>query len=212
MTPLTALGVPEFIAQEMARAGRSVRLRSGQFFLRPGAEVDAFAIVQRGGLRVFTAGAGGREITLYGVERGQCCMINVLCLISGMKSPAYAVAEEDVEAAAFPRSLFLHWLDTRADVREFVFGIMAGRVASMMALVEEVAFQRLDCRLASYLLQKGESDPQINLTHEVIASDLGTAREVVSRLLKSFERQGLVELARGRISLTDPGNLRDLCR
>jgi len=212
MTPLTRLGVPEFIAREMTRHGQRVRLDAGRFFLRPGAAVDLFAVVESGGLRVFTAGDSGREITLYAVDPGACCMINVLCLISGMKSPAYAVAESATDAFAVPRSLFLHWLDERPDVREFVFGIMAGRVAGMMALVEEVAFQRLDCRLASYLVQKGHGEPELALTHETIASDLGTAREEVSRLLKAFERQGLVELSRGRIVLRDADTLRGLCR
>jgi CRP/FNR family transcriptional regulator len=87
---------------------------------------------------------------------------------------------------------------------------MAGRVTGMMALVEEVAFQRLDCRLAAYLLQRGAAGDRLNLTHEAVAADLGTAREVVSRLLKAFERQGAVQLSRGAITLQDRGVLEQL--
>jgi CRP/FNR family transcriptional regulator len=160
-------------------------------------------MVEQGSLRVYTAGMEGREITLYNVDPGESCLINVLCLISGKNSPAYAVADEPLTAVAFPRSNFLHWLAEREDVRHFVFGVMAGRVTDMMALVEEVAFQRLDCRLAAYLLQRGGAGDTLALTHEAVALDLGTAREVVSRLLKAFERQGAVRLSRGAITLLD---------
>lgn len=212
MPPFACPAVPEFIAAEIARHGRRVRLEPGQFFLRRDEEVDLFAIVEAGSLRVFTAGAEGREITLYCVEPGECCLVNVLCLISGMRNPANAVADEPVNAVVFPRSIFLQWLAEREDVRTFVFGIMAGRVATMMALVEEVAFQRLDCRLAAYLLQRGKDAGALTLTHEAIAAELGTAREVVSRLLKSFERQGAVELGRGRIEIRDRDLLHWTCR
>lgn len=203
--------VPEFIQTQVARCGKRVRLEAGTHFLRPGGEVDLFAVVEEGSLRVFTAGMEGREITLYNVDPGECCLINVLCLISGMNSPAYAVADEPLTAVAFPRSNFLHWLAEREDVRQFVFGIMAGRVTGMMALVEEVAFQRLDCRLAAYLLQRSPAGDTLTLTHEAVAADLGTAREVVSRLLKAFERQGAVRLSRGAITLQDRGVLQRLC-
>lgn len=206
----TVPAVPGFITNQITDSGRRVRLQRGETFLRRGAEVELFALVEHGSLRVFTAGAEGREITLYCVDPGECCLLNVLSLISGMKSPAYAVADEPVTAVVFPRSVFLHWLAERPDVREFVFGIMAGRVATMMALVEEVAFRRLDCRLASYLLQRGGDDGALGLTHEAIAAELGTAREVVSRLLKSFERRGAVSLSRGRIEIIDRGALHDL--
>jgi len=202
--------IPRFIHDEIPRAGRRVQLVAGQHFLRPGADVDTFALVEQGTLRVYTAGQSGREITLYNVEPGECCLINVLCLIADLKSPAFAVADEPLTAVAFPRSVFRHWIAERQDVRQFVFGVMAGRVAGMMALVEEVAFQRLDCRLAAYLLQRGADGDALALTHESVAADLGTAREVVSRLLKAFERQGAVTLSRGCIELRDRQVLRAL--
>lgn len=195
--------VPSFIRDQANLSGRRVTLEPGSHYLTPGAEVHLFALVETGSLRVFSSGMEGREITLYTVEPGECCLINVLCLIAGMNSPAFAMAEESVTAMVFPRAQFLTWIAQREDVREFVFGIMAGRVTGMMTLVEEVAFQRLDCRLATYLLQKGTGRDRVTLTHEAIASDLGTAREVVSRLLKAFERQGAVTLSRGCITIQD---------
>ncbi|MEZ4388153.1 MAG: Crp/Fnr family transcriptional regulator [Candidatus Krumholzibacteriia bacterium] len=207
---LPAPRMPDFLLDAASRGGQRVQLDAGRFFIHCGQDVDVFAVVLRGSLRVFVAGENGREITLYGVEPGECCMVNVLCLISGTASPAAAVVDEPVEAVLFPRKAFLEWLHQRADLREFVFGVMACRVTSMMALVEEVAFQRLDCRLAGYLCQRAGSGETIQTTHEAVAADLGTAREVVSRLLKSFERRGAVSLARGSITVREPGFLRDL--
>jgi CRP/FNR family transcriptional regulator, anaerobic regulatory protein len=205
-----AAPMPEFLAREVRTRGRRVGLDSGQYFLHCGQEVADFAVLRSGLLRVFTQGDNGREITLYSVGPGECCLINVLCLIGGMRCPAAAVAEEPVEAVVFPGRTFLSWLEERADVRAYVFGLMASRVGSMMALVEEVAFQRLDCRLAGYLWQRAARGPEIATTHDAVAAELGTAREVVSRLLKSFERQGAVFLARGSITVTDPGYLQRL--
>jgi CRP/FNR family transcriptional regulator len=212
--PHTAPKMPTFLAEEARRSGQRVTLEAGDFFFHTGQDVDVFALLERGTLRVFSAGANGREITLYGVEPGECCLVNVLCLISGVASPATAVAEEPVTAVLFQRRQFLDWLDERADLRAFVFGVMAERVGSMMALVEEVAFQRLDCRLAGFLGQRaaGAADATIATTHDAIANELGTAREVVSRLLKVFERRGVVSLARGTITVHDPAFLARLAQ
>jgi CRP/FNR family transcriptional regulator len=207
--------MPEFLAREMRRGGRRVRLAAGREFFAAGQDVDVFAVLETGSLRVYTMGGNGREITLYCVEPGQCCMINVLCLIAGISSPATAVAEEPVEAVLFPRRVFLDWLARQEDLRAFVFGIVATRVGAMMALIEEIAFQRLDCRLAGYLHQRATRAPagdEITTTHDAIAADLGTAREVVSRLLKSFERQGAIKLGRGSIAVCKPEFLASLAR
>ena len=195
--------VPDFLSREIESQGQRVTLEPGSQFLKAGEDVDVFAVLTSGSLRVYAMGENGREITLYGVEPGECCMVNVLCLISDIPSPATAVAEETTEAVIFSRETFLKWLDQRADMRAFVFGITANRVGTMMALVEEVAFQRLDCRLAGYLVQRVGQGTVLATTHDAIAADLGTAREVVSRLLKSFERQHAVKLARGSITVTN---------
>jgi CRP/FNR family transcriptional regulator len=200
----TPARMPDFLREEALRSGERVSLDAGQYYFHTGQSVDVFAVLETGSLRVFSTGANGREITLYGVEPGECCLVNVLCLMSGVRSPATAVAEESLTAVQYSRAQFLDWIHDRADMRAFVFGIMAERVSSMMSLVEEIAFQRLDCRLAGYLCQRtaGESD-SVTVTHDAIANELGTAREVVSRLLKTFERRGAVGLARGTVTVRD---------
>jgi CRP/FNR family transcriptional regulator, anaerobic regulatory protein len=202
--------LPGFLKREVRRAGRHVRLEAGEYFLQCGQQVEDFALLLDGRLRVFRTGANGRKITLYGVDPGECCLINVLCLLAGIRSLATAVAEEPSRAVLFPGSTFLSWLAQRADVRSYVFGMLASRYGSMMALVEEVVFERLECRLAGYLCARATAGGEIALTHDAIAADLGTAREVVSRLLKTFERQGAVALARGSVTVTNPSVLHDV--
>jgi CRP/FNR family transcriptional regulator, anaerobic regulatory protein len=203
-------GLPPALLSQLREHGRTVRLAAGDVYLHEHAAVETFALVRSGALRVFKTGENGREITLYGVGPGECCTVNVLCLLSGRPSPAAASAETAVEAIVYPRRLFLRWVADHEAMRTFVFGILADKVGDMMALIEEVAFQRMDRRLAAYLLERTDvADPVLECTHETVAADLGTAREVVSRLLKSFEQRGLLSLTRGRIRIEDPAALRD---
>lgn len=198
--------------RQLAECGRTAELKAGQAYLRRGSEVEAFAFVVDGSLRVAKTGEGGREITLYSVGPGECCTVNVLCLLSGQPSPAQAVAETDVRAVIYTRELFRHWMETSGAFRDFVHAQLSERMVAMMTLVEEVAFQRMDRRLAGYLAERVEKSGAVELalTHEAVAADLGTAREVVSRLLKCFEHRGVVRLSRGRITVSDPERLRDV--
>lgn len=172
-------------------------------------------IVGRGTLRVFVRGETGREITLYTVEPGETCLMTLVCATSGARYPAAAVAETDVLAAVLPARDFLALLDDEALVRAHVFKMMGERMLRLMALVDEVAFRRMDNRLAEYLahqfaaLGAGEG-PVLEVTHERIAMHLGSVREVVSRLLKELEREGVIELGRGQIRLRDEHALRRL--
>ncbi|MBE0567049.1 MAG: Crp/Fnr family transcriptional regulator [Krumholzibacteria bacterium] len=197
------------LRQELEAAARTVQVPAGTVVFHPGDEMETFLVVGEGSLRVYKASSEGREITLYYVGGGECCTLNILCLLTGRPSPATAFVESDVTALAFPRDRFLDWFARFGSMRDLVLGQMADRVHCMMALVEEVAFQRLDRRLAAYLLaatdQGGGDD--LALTHEFIAKDLGSVREVVSRLLKTFESGGLVTLGRGRIAIRDRGGL-----
>jgi len=203
-------GLPPALLSQLREHGRAARLAAGDMYLREHAAVESFALVRSGALRVYKTGENGREITLYGVGPGECCTVNVLCLLSGRPSPAAAAAETAVEAVIYPRRLFLRWMAEHEAMRAYVFGILADKVGDMMALIEEVAFQRMDRRLAAYLVERGgAAGSALECTHETVAADLGTAREVVSRLLKSFEQRGLVTLARGRIGIADPAGLRE---
>ena len=165
-------------------------------------------------MRVFKLAESGQEITLYNVGAGEACPLNVSCILSDRPVPAMARVEEDVEALVIPAEIFRRWMAQYESLRTFVFETFATRLTEMMSLVEEVAFRRMDQRLARRLqdifLESGTPRTSVETTHAELASDLGTAREVVSRLLKEFERLGAITLSRGKITLKNSALLREL--
>jgi len=202
------------LQQALQDAGSLVRLDSGTFFAREGCPLEGVALVGRGRLRVFKSSASGREITLYEVRQGELCLLNVLSMMTGAPAPATARVEADVTALLVPNDTFRHWIGTEAPLRNYVLGVVASGVVEVMSLVEEIAFKKLDVRLAEYLCRRifvGEGRArELKATHESIAAELGSAREVISRLLKEFERQGAVVLGRGRVAVGDSSTLRAL--
>jgi len=196
----------------LAETAAVVRLRAGDYFLREGDACAHFAMLASGRMRVFKLGENGHEITLYSVGAGEVCPLNVSCILSDSPVPAMARVEEDVEAVVVPAETFRQWIAQHESLRTFVFRMFAGRLAEVMSLVEEVAFRRMDQRLARRLAELAGGGGSIETTHADLAADLGTAREVVSRLLKEFERLGAIGLSRGKIHVRNPGLLRDLAR
>ena len=165
-----------------------------------GDSCSAIAFIVSGEIRVFKIGESGREITLYEIERGETCILNASCILSDMSYPANAVTAIDAELLLVPAMDFRGLLSHYEEMRDFVFTLLGQRLTSVMTLVEEVAFGRMDLRLLEYIEEKSE-DGKLNATHQKIANDLGTSREVVSRLLKEFERQGKIILSRNLIQI-----------
>ena len=161
---------------------------------------SAIAFVISGEIRVFKIGESGREITLYELEKGETCILNASCILSKMSYPAHAVIMLDSELLLIPAGEFRGLMARYEEMREFVFNLLSRRLTSVMTLVEEVAFRRMDMRLLEYFEEKSE-DGKLHSTHQKIANDLGTSREVVSRLLKDFERQGKIILSRNLIQV-----------
>lgn len=160
-----------------------------------------FPLVLEGSVRVSQSAPSGREIVLYRVEPGQGCILSGGCLLASTEYPARAVAEEDVTVLSVPPALFQELMVASEPFRRFVFGMYGERLAEVMALVEEVAFRRLDERLARLLVQRG---PVIAATQQQLADELGSVREIVSRLLRSFEERGWVRLERERVTVLEP--------
>lgn len=165
---------------------------------------QGFPFVLSGAVRVVKAAANGRELPLYRVLPGETCIITSSCLLGHADYNARGVAEGATELVFLPRPQF-DILLAQPPFRDFVFRLFAERIVELMQLVEEVAFRKLDQRLATLLLGKGHV---LHITHQQLADELGSVREIVTRLLKGFAEQGLVALSREQIEILDPAGLR----
>ena len=168
---------------------------------------EAFPMLVEGAIRVSKAAPNGRELQLYRVLPGESCVITSGCLLGHAAYNARGTAESDLQLVTLPAAAFSQLVASHEPFREYVFSLFSERLAELMTLVESVAFQRLDQRLAALLLGKGRV---VATTHQALADELGSVREIVSRLLKSFADQGLVTLGRERIEIRDAGGLRRL--
>jgi CRP/FNR family transcriptional regulator len=189
-------------AAERARAmevARVARISSRSRFYRQGQAIDQLGLVGAGSIRVFRIGESGREITLYHVRAGETCLVNLLSVLLAREACASAQAEGAVTAVLLPGEMARDWIRSSDTFRKYAFDNMGQRLIDVMTLVEAIAFGKMDHRLAEYLRDRAGLDSRIVTTHEEIASDLGTAREVVSRLLSSFAQQGAIALSRGCI-------------
>jgi CRP/FNR family transcriptional regulator len=168
-----------------------------------------FPLVLEGAVRVAKSAPNGREILLYRVDPGQGCILSGGCLLGHSDHTARGVAEEDATLLSVPPTVFDELMLEFEPFRRFVFGMYGERLSEVMELVEEVAFRRLDERLAQLLIHRG---PVLEATHQKLADELGSVREIVSRLLRSFEERGWVKLERERITVLDPRALAALLR
>lgn len=192
-------GFPDGERLRAADSARLARLPAGGKFYHQGQRVDEFALVAAGSLRVYRIGESGREITLYHVRAGEPCLVNILSVMLRKEACATAQAEVPLTALLLPGSLVREWIGSSETFRNYVFNTMGRRLIDVMTLVEEIAFRKMDQRLIKYLKRQFVSSVRIEVTHEAIAAELGTAREVISRLLESFAREGVIELGRGWI-------------
>lgn len=181
----------------------------GAVLFMPGQRCEGFPLVLRGCVRVAKTSASGREIVLYRVEPGEGCVMSGGCLLGHADYAATATAEGDVDLLAMPAAAFQRLILGSAPFRAFVFGMYGRRLGDIMELVEEIAFRKLDARLANLLVHRG---PVIAETHQRLADELGSVREVVSRTLRSFEQRGWIRVERERTTVLDMASLQSLVR
>lgn len=158
------------------------------------------ALILSGEIRVYKTSDGGREITLYEIEPGETCILNASCIISNTNYPANAVALSPLEVLLIPAWYFRELMENTQSIQHFIFNLLSQRLASVMTLLEEVVFNRMDERLQDYLIEKSENS-LLKASHQTIANDLGTSREVVSRLLKDMERKGQIIMSRNSVEI-----------
>jgi CRP/FNR family transcriptional regulator len=197
-------------ARTLESASRIIAIPPGTVMFQDGTECSNYVLVLEGSIRVQKVAENGREIVLYRVEAGQSCVLTTNCLIARDDYSAEGIAESDVKALTLPAATFRSLLARSDAFRDFVFSAYASRIADLLMLIEEVAFGRIDVRLGAWLRQHADGSGDIKATHQDIAVELGTAREVVSRQLKEFERRGWVALHRGRLVVTDAAGLSSL--
>ena len=199
-------GIDAGIRQRVAEKMQVVTVPAGTVLFDEHQPCSGFPFVLSGAVRVLKAAANGRELPLYRVLPGETCIISSSCLLGHIAYNARGVAQGETSLVVLPRPLFDQLLGT-PNFREFIFQLLAERMADLMQLVEEVAFRKLDQRLAALLLGKGRT---VHATHQQLADELGSVREMVSRLLKGFADQKLVNLGREQIEILDPSGLREL--
>jgi CRP/FNR family transcriptional regulator, anaerobic regulatory protein len=188
------------------------KVQPGMSLYQQGQPCENYLLILTGLVRVQKLSETGRIITLYHVEAGHACDLSTTCLLGGKNYPAEAIAETEVQAILIPKTNFQEALAQMPDFRKVVFSSVDKSMNELIGLVEDLSFGRMDCRLARRLLQFAESPKHIDVTHQFLAEELGTAREVISRLLKDFEHQGWVRLHRGRVEIIDLHHLRSLAQ
>lgn len=192
---------------EMFRISAVLDVPANTTLFRQGDICENYLLVVEGSVKVFARSEQGREIVLYHIGSGGSCVLTTSCLFSRSPYPAEGVTETALQAIAIPAKVFDRVLSTSAVLRRFVFHSYGERLSRLISLVQQIAFERIDVRLARYLLRN--ADEHLSLTHQNIAEELGTAREVVSRHLKDFESQRWVKLGRGQISVINADGLRN---
>lgn len=176
----------------------------------PGKSPENMLFLLDGTVRVQQVSETGHEIVLYRIEAGQSCVLTTACLLSYDDYAATGIAETFVRAAAVPRGVFDDLVAQSKPFRDFVFAAFSKRITDLFLMIDEVAFQRLDVRLADKLIKLSHGADHVPTTHQKLSVELGTAREVVSRQLQEFQRRGWISQARGNVSLLDRPQLERL--
>ena len=194
---------------EMLTEVQMVHIPPGTSMFHESDPCKNFMWLLEGTVRVFKNSAEGREVTLYRVTPGELCLLSLNSLLSGDSYPASARSETPVRGLVISAAQFNQSLDISHGFRTYVLQSLTERLSDMISLVSDIAFRRLDLRLACLLGQRFErtSGHPLKITHAELAQELGTTREVISRILKEFERQECISLYRGEIHLVSQDGL-----
>lgn len=169
-----------------------------------------YIYVQSGSIKVLRHAGNGREFVLYRIKPHEMCVLTTACMLGNFAYPADAVTETETEALLFGQADFDQLTTSSAEFRNFVLANFGQRLTDLMKQLEHVTLKNIDQRLAEYLLRMTDKSGQIKTTHQFIATDIGTAREVISRHLKAIEKKGIIKLGRGTIQIINKKYLLDL--
>lgn len=189
---------------ELGPTAGPITVPAGSVLFSENAPCQGFPLLLAGEIKVSRHSSDGRSLELYRVVPGELCLVSSACLFRSQPLSAHGVTTKATTLLLIEPTVFNQWLETPA-FRNEVLGLFAERMADLTGLIDAVAFHRLDQRLAAALLGRGQ---ELAITHQALADELGTVREIVSRLLRRFEREGWVTLSRERIHISDSAALR----
>jgi len=190
------------------REAPEIVVPAGARVFAQGQRAENYLVVTRGVVKVFARSSEGREVVLYRVQAGEMCTLTTCCMLSRSKYPAEAVSETETAAIVIGMEPFQQALNDSETFREFVFSSLSSRLADIMRRMEQLVLDSVQLRLVRCLLRQAGAGSTVQATHEQLALEIGTAREVVSRHLKGLEQEGLIGMKRGHITLLRPGALR----
>jgi CRP/FNR family transcriptional regulator, anaerobic regulatory protein len=202
-------GLPAALLDELLANALSAHLERGTIVFDENQACQGFPLLLSGSIRVIKVAPSGRELLLYTVSPGESCILTTSCLLGETRYHARGVVAEDLEMAILPPPLFRALADAHPPFRNYIFGLFSDRMTDLMQLVSAVAFQKLDQRLAALLLSRVSP---IHSTHQALADELGSVREIISRLLGQFAEQGWIKLGREQIEVIDIESLSNFVR
>lgn len=199
--------LPKDVRKRLNDTARIIQFKKGDQVFGPTNVPDSLFFLYDGRIRVSQSSDSGREIVLYRVDAGDSCVLTTACMLAEEAYNAEGIAETDVTAVVLPKPAFDRLAAEEVAFRNFVFSAYSRRLIDLLRVVDDVAFNRIDVRLAERLLTLGEGLKEVHTTHQELASELGTAREVISRVLNDFQKRELIAQSRGIISLVDKSGL-----
>ena len=197
------------LQQALRTQSRQLALQEGARVFGPGQRPEHYLLLLAGTVKVQQFSEGGRAIVLYRIAPGESCILTTAGLIGGEEYPAEAIAECAVQAVAIPRGLFDTLIAQSAPFRQFVFADFSQRITGLIRLIDEISFSRMDVRLAQKLLELAGAAQELTMTQQQLATELGSAREVVSRVLAELHRRGWLTVERGRVVFINRAALED---
>lgn len=204
--------LPDRVRDRLRKAARMVRFPKGAQVFGPDNVPESLLFLYDGRIRVSQRSGTGREIVLYRVEAGDSCVLTTACMLAEEAYNAQGIAETDVTAVVLPKAEFDRLAAEEDAFSTFVFEAYSRRLIDLLRVVDDVAFGRIDVRLAERLLALAGEATEVQVTHQQLADELGTAREVISRVLNDFQKRELITQSRGRVTLADKAALQALAQ
>ncbi len=203
---------PDEFMRDLKEHSVKLTFSRGQQILHAEDQCSYLPIVLAGNLRVYRSHSTGREVTLYHIGRGESCFLTMNCILLQQRFPAWARAEEYTEALMVEAKAMQRWRDRYPFWQKYIFEVAASRLISVISVLSDIAFGRVDERVAQFLLQRYNDSGQneLHITHQDIANELGTAREVVTRALRALEEESAIKIGRGSIKVVDAALLASL--